>query len=123
MTVNPDGEGDLIAHIKNFYDYSLSPNCPFIPEWKRQGEDYYREKIENLRFGQDTLLPFLMQNTELTPEDEKLLTEIMATEADWNRKAEDKAQPEETKAVEEPPIEETPAEQTSAEQTPTKGKD
>ena len=25
-----DGEGDLIAHIKNFYDYSLSPNCPFI---------------------------------------------------------------------------------------------
>ena len=116
-----DGEGDLIAHIKNFYDYSLSPNCPFIPEWKRQGEDYYREKIENLRFGHDTLLPFLMQNTELTPEDEKLLTEIMATEADWNRKAEDKAQPEETKAVEEIPIEATPAEQTSAEQTPTKG--
>ena len=116
-----DGEGDLIAHIKNFYDYYLSPDCPFIPEWKRQGEDYYREKIENLRFGHDTLLPFLMQNTELTPEDEKLLTEIMATEADWNRKAEDKAQPEETKAVEEIPIEATLAEQTSAEQTPTKG--
>ena len=52
-----DGEGNLISHIKNFYDYSLSPNCPFIPEWKRQGEDYYREKIENLRFGRDTLLP------------------------------------------------------------------
>lgn len=29
-----DGEGDLIAHIKNFYEYSLSPDCPFIPEWK-----------------------------------------------------------------------------------------
>lgn len=29
-----DGEGDLIAHIKNYYDYCLSPNCPFIPEWK-----------------------------------------------------------------------------------------
>ncbi len=96
-----DGEGDLIAHIKNFYDYSLSPNCPFIPEWKRQGEDYYREKIENLRFGRDVFLPFLEQHTELTPEDEKLLTEIMATEADWNRKAEDKAQPEETKPAEE----------------------
>ena len=104
-----DGEGDLIAHIKNFYDYSLSPNCPFIPEWKRQGEDYYREKIENLRFGRDTLLPFLMQHTELTPEDEKLLTEIMATEVDWNRKAEDKAQPEETKPAEETPIEENSA--------------
>lgn len=87
-----DGEGDLIAHIKNFYDYSLSPNCPFIPEWKRQGEDYYREKIENLRFGRDTLLPFLMQHTELTPEDEKLFAEIMATEADWNRKTESKEQ-------------------------------
>lgn len=85
-----DGEGDLIAYIKNFYDYYLSPNCPFIPEWKRQGEDYYREKIENLRFGRDTLLPFLMQHTELTPEDEKLFNEIMATEADWNRKAESK---------------------------------
>ena len=105
-----DGEGDLIAHIKNFYDYYLSPDCPFIPEWKRQGEDYYREKIENLRFGHDTLLPFLMQNTELTPEDEKLLTEIMATEADWNRKAEDKAQPEETKSAEKTPIEEIPVE-------------
>jgi len=96
-----DGEGDLIAHIRNFYDYSLSPNCPFIPEWKRQGEDYYREKMESLRFGRDVFVPFLEQHTELTPEDEKLLTEIMATEADWNRKAEDKAQPEETKPAEE----------------------
>ena len=87
-----DGEGDLIAHIKNFYDYSLSPNCPFIPEWKRQGGDYYREKIESLRFGRDVFLPFLEQHTELTLEDEKLLTEIMATEADWNRKAKDKEQ-------------------------------
>ena len=45
-----DGEGDLTAHIRNFYEYSLSPDCPFIPEWKRQGEDYYREKMETLRF-------------------------------------------------------------------------
>ena len=85
-----DGEGDLIAHIKNFYDYCLSLDCPFIPEWKRQGEDYYREKMESLRFGRDVFLPFLEQHTELTPEDEKLLTEIMATEADWNRKAKSK---------------------------------
>ena len=87
-----DGEGDLIAHIKNFYDYCLSPDCPFIPEWKRQGEDYYREQMETLRFGRDVFIPFLEQHTELTPEDEKLFTEIMATEADWNRKAEDKEQ-------------------------------
>ena len=109
-----DGEGDLIAHIKNFYDYCLSLDCPFIPEWKRQGEDYYREQMESLRFGHDTLLPFLMQHTELTPEDEKLLAEIMATEADWNRKTKDKAQPEETKAAEETPIEQAPAEINSA---------
>ena len=87
-----DGEGDLIAHIKNFYDYCLSPNCPFIPEWKRQGEDYYREQMETLRFGRDVFIPFLEKHTELTPEDEKLFAEIMATEADWNRKAEDKEQ-------------------------------
>ncbi|MEX2857775.1 LPD25 domain-containing protein, partial [Clostridioides difficile] len=87
-----DGEGDLIAHIKNFYDYCLSPNCPFIPEWKRQGEDYYREQMETLRFGRDVFIPFLEQHTELTPEDEKLFAEIRATEADWNRNAEDKEQ-------------------------------
>ena len=80
-----DGEGDLIAHIRNFYDYSLSPNCPFIPEWKKQGEDYYREKMESLRFGREYFIPYLEQHTELTPEDEKLLTEIMATESDWFR--------------------------------------
>ena len=93
-----DGEGDLIAHIRNFYEYSLSSDCPFIPEWKRQGEDYYREQMETLRFGQDVFIPFLEQHTELTPEDEKLLSEIMATEFDWNRKSEDKEQPEETEA-------------------------
>ena len=95
-----DGEGDLIAHIRNFYDYYLSPDCPFIPMWKRQGEDFYRAKIDSLRFGRDVFVPFLEQHTELTQEDEKLLAEIMATEPDWNRKAEDKAQPEEEKAAE-----------------------
>ena len=93
-----DGEGDLIAHIRNFYEYSLSPDCPFIPEWKRQGEDYYREKMESLRFGQDVFIPFLERHTELTPEDEKLLAEIVATESDWNRKGGDKEQTEETEA-------------------------
>ena len=91
----------MIAHIKNFYDYYLSPDCPFIPMWKRQGEDFYHAKIDSLRFGRDVFVPFLEQHTELTQEDEKFLAEIMATEPDWNRKAEDKAQPEEEKAAEE----------------------
>ena len=85
-----DGEGDLIAHIRNFYEYSLSPDCPFIPEWKRQGEDYYREHLESLRWGRDVFISFLEQHTELTPEDEKLLAEIMETEDDWFRVPADK---------------------------------
>ena len=84
-----DGEGDLISHIKNFYEYSLSPNCPFIPEWKKQGEDYYREKIESLQWGRDVFIPYLEQHTELTKEDETLLAEILDTESDWFRVAEE----------------------------------
>ncbi len=84
-----DGEGDLISHIKNFYEYSLSPNCPFIPEWKKQGEDYYREQIESLQWGRDVFVPYLEQHKTLTPEDEKLYTEIMATESDWFAPAEE----------------------------------
>ena len=91
-----DGEGDLIAHIKNFYDYCVSPNCPFIPEWKKKGEDYYREQMESLRFGREQFIPFLEQHTELTPEDEKLLAEIMATESDWFRVPEEAEQSEDT---------------------------
>ena len=88
-----DGEGDLIAHIKNFYDYSLSPNCPFIAEWKRQGEDYYNEQMESLRWGRDVFIPFLEQNTELTHEDETLLAEIMSFENEWFSRGEETEKP------------------------------
>lgn len=43
--------------------------------------------------GRDVFIPFLEQNTELTPKDEKLLAEIMATESDWYRKAEEAERP------------------------------
>ena len=89
-----DGEGDLIAHLKNHYDYCLSPNCPFIPEWKKKGEDYYREQMESLRFGREQFIPYLEQHTELTPEDETLLAEIMATESEWFRVPEEAEQSE-----------------------------
>lgn len=72
-----DGEGDLIAHIKNFYDYALSP----------KGEQLYGDGRESLLRGRDEFIPFLEQHTELTQEDEKLLDEIMATESDWYRTA------------------------------------
>ena len=86
----------MIAHIKNYYDYCLSPNCPFIPEWKKQGEDYYREKMESLRFGREQFIPYLEQHTELTKEDETLLAEIMATESEWFRVPEEAEQSEDT---------------------------
>ena len=74
-----DGEGDLIANIKNFYDYALSP----------KGEQLYGDDRESLLRGRDEFIPFLEQHTELTQEDEKLLDEIMATESDWYRTAEE----------------------------------
>ena len=74
-----DGEGDLIAHIKNFYDYALSP----------KGEQLYGDDRESLLRGRDEFIPFLEQHTELTQEDEKLLDEIMDTESDWYRTAEE----------------------------------
>ena len=74
-----DGEGDLIAHIKNFYDYALSP----------KGEQLYGNDRESLLRGRDEFIPFLEQHTELKPEDEKLLDEIMATKSDWYRTAEE----------------------------------
>ena len=74
-----DGEGDLIAHIKNFYDYALSP----------KGEQLYGDDRESLLRGRDEFIPFLEQHTELTQEDEKLLDEIMSTESDWYRTAEE----------------------------------
>ena len=74
-----DGEGDLIAHIKNFYDYALSP----------KGEQLYGDDRESLLCGRGEFIPFLEQHTELTKEDEKLLDEIMATESDWYRTAEE----------------------------------
>lgn len=74
-----DGEGDLIAHIKNFYDYALSP----------KGEQLYGDDRESLLRGRDEFIPFLEQHTELTQEDEKLLDEIMATKSDWYRTAEE----------------------------------
>ena len=74
-----DGEGDLIAHIKNFYDYALSS----------KGEQLYGDDRESLLRGRDEFIPFLEQHTELKPEDEKLLDEIMATESDWYRTAEE----------------------------------
>ena len=78
-----DGEGDLIAHVKNFYDYSLDPHCPFIAYWKSEGEEYYQKQMASLRWGREVFVPFLESHSQLTLEDEKLLSEIMSFENEW----------------------------------------
>ena len=56
----------------------------------RQRANSYMEMTEKASLrGRDEFIPFLEQHTELTPEDEKLLDEIMATESDWYRTAEE----------------------------------
>ena len=60
--------------------------------WKKQGEDYYREQIESLQRGRDVFVPYLEQHKTLTPDDEKLYAEIMATESDWFAPAEGEKQ-------------------------------
>lgn len=77
-----DGEGDLIAHIKNFYDYALSP----------QGEKLYGEDRESLLRGRNTLIPFLTQHSELTTEENRALSKIMAMENEWFTPAEKETQ-------------------------------
>lgn len=89
-----DGEGDLIAHIKNYYEYSASPDCPYHGAWRQKGEDYYQEKIAAVRWGLDVFVPYLEKHTELSAEDQNLLSEIMATERDWYRKGEEAEQDE-----------------------------
>src|SRR5699024_6104284 len=46
--------------------------------------------MESLRWVRDVFIPYLEQHTKLTPEDEKLLAEIMETEGEWFRVPEDK---------------------------------
>ena len=78
-----DGEGDLIAHIRNNLEYTISPDSFMVAEWKKKGEEYCNQQIAEHRRGIDILLPFLEKRSELTPDDEKKFAEIMATEVDW----------------------------------------
>lgn len=84
-----DGEGDLIAHIKNNLEYTLSPDSFVIAEWKKEGEEYCNQQIAEHKRALEIFVPFLEKHTIFTPEDKKKFAEIMATEADWwNRRAE-----------------------------------
>ena len=78
-----DGEGDLIAHIKNNLNYILSPDSYMVAKWKKEGEEYCNQQIAEHRRGLEIFVPFLEKHSELTPADEKKFAEIMATEVDW----------------------------------------
>lgn len=69
-----DGDGTLIEHIRAFHEYA---SRVLSKEWKSQGT--YEENMASLHWGQQTFIPYLEQHTELSHEDELLLTEIMAT--------------------------------------------
>ncbi|MDO5397844.1 MAG: SNF2-related protein [bacterium] len=78
-----DGDGSLLAHIKAYYDYCISPESPINIAWKNDNPEEYAEKIESLKHAQEVLLPYLEQHTELTQEENKQLDAIMATEHEW----------------------------------------
>ena len=85
-----DGEGDLIAHIKNNLNYSLQANNPMYAVWQSEGGgDLVDTKVAEFQRGLEILVPYLEKHSELTPNDEKKFAEIMATEVDWwSRRAE-----------------------------------
>ncbi len=68
-----------------------------------RGKIYYERKWNPCVSGRMCSSRPWSSHTELTPEDEKLLAEILATESDWNRKGEDKEQTEEIRNKEEQP--------------------
>ncbi len=71
--------GDLIAHIKNFT----------IMPYRQRANSYMEMTEKACSVAEVSLSHSLEQHTELTKEDEKLLDEIMATESDWYRTAEE----------------------------------
>lgn len=73
-----DGDGTLIDYIRAFHEYA---SRELSKEWKSQGT--YEENMASLHWGQQTFIPYLEQHTELSHEDELLLTEIMATAPEW----------------------------------------
>ena len=82
-----------LSPISKTFTNTLCPRIArLFPNGKKQGEDYYREQIESLQWGRDVFVPYLEQHKTLTPEDEKLYAEIMATESDWFVPVEDKQQ-------------------------------
>ena len=73
-----DGDGELIQHIKNYYESQLDPNYPLASAWENPDEER-----ENIRYWLDNFVPFLEQHAELTQEDEKVLEEILSHEDEW----------------------------------------
>ena len=79
-----DGEEDLITHIQHAVDYYSDPECPTMKAIRSdQGEQAYQEALNSWKNTKEVLLPFLRQHTELTPEEEQQLQEILSHESEW----------------------------------------
>ena len=75
-----DGEGDLLAHLKNAIDYFLSEDGKKLAGGDSKKYDEMRLSWEHNR---DTLFPFLEKQAELSKDDIAHLEEFMATEKEW----------------------------------------
>ena len=73
-------QGTLIDHIAAYYDYALSPESPYIPEWKAQGDVYYQEQMEKLTWGKNALVPFL--KSQVLSEGEETKLQVLQKEAE-----------------------------------------
>ena len=77
-----DGVGDLITHIQRYREYLLSTDSPFHT-LQHSDPDRYEQITKDSQDVLNVLVPYLREHTELTPEDEQLLEEIMSHESEW----------------------------------------
>ena len=69
-------------------EYEIGDTIHYTIKAAPKGGAVYQEQMESLQKGRDVLVPFLMEHTELMPEDKRLFAEIMDTENDWFRRTE-----------------------------------
>lgn len=70
-----DERQSLFDHIKEYYDYCLSPDCLYKAMWEKEG--VLEEKMTQLAKDRDVFLPYLASQLVLGPEEEKQLEEII----------------------------------------------
>lgn len=68
----------LLDHIKEYYDYCLSPDCLYRQFWEEDGT--LEEKIDQLTKDRKVFLPYLEEHVTLTAAEQKQLEELLNEE-------------------------------------------